>query len=137
MTDRLVGLRKDATTFPVEISLTPVTTTAGRLAFAVIRDVAAARHLEDLIDLTRSAATAEQAHSGRELLDAIITRLFQLGLILQAAIDLPADTVGQRIEEALGHLDKTICEIRDTAFTISDQTPPRPSPPEGAGAASL
>ena len=56
-------------------------------------------------------------------------RLFQLGLLLQAAIDLPADTVGQRIEEALGHLDDTIREIRDTAFTIPDQTPPCPSPP--------
>ena len=129
MTGRLVGLRKDATRFPVEISLTPVTTAAGHFAFAVIRDVAAAGHVEDLIDLARSAVTAEQAQSGREVLDAIINRLFQLGLLLQAAIDLPADTVGQRIEEALGHLDDTIREIRDTAFTIPDQTPPCPSPP--------
>jgi hypothetical protein len=44
--------------------------------------------------------------------------------------------VGQRIEEALGHLDDTIREIRDTAFTIADQTPPRPSLSEGAGPAS-
>ena len=137
MADRLVGLRKDATTFPVEISLSPVTTAAGHFAFAVIRDVTAARQLEDLIDLARSAVTAEQVHRGPELLDTIITRLFQLGLSLQAAIDLPADMVGQRIEEALGHLDETIREIRDTAFTTPDQTPPRPSPPEGAGAASL
>ncbi len=137
MADRLVGLRKDATTFPVEISLSPVTTAAGHFAFAVIRDVTAARQLEDLMDLARSAVTAEQAHCGRELLDTIITRLFQLGLSLQAAIDLPADMVGQRIEEALGHLDKTIRQIRDIAFTTPDQTPPRPSPPEGAGAASL
>lgn len=137
MADRLVGLRKDATTFPVEISLSPVTTAAGHFAFAVIRDVTAARQLEDLIDLARSAVTAEQVHRGPELLDTIITRLFQLGLSLQAAIDLPADMVGQRIEEALGHLDKTIREIRDTAFTTPDQTPPRPSPPEGAEAASL
>ncbi len=137
MADRLVGLRKDATTFPVEISLTPVTTAAGHFAFAVIRDVTAARHLEDLIDLARSAVTAEQAQSGRELLDTIINRLFQLGLLLQAAIDLPADMVGQRIEEALRHLDDTIREVRDTAFTSPDQTPSRPSPPEGAGPASL
>jgi hypothetical protein len=137
MADRLVGLRKDATTFPVEISLSPVTTAAGHFAFAVIRDVTAARQLEDLIDLARSAVAAEQAHGGRKLLDTIITRLFQLGLSLQAAIDLPADMVGQRIEEALGHLDDTIREIRDTAFTTPDQTPPHPSPPEGAEAASL
>ena len=137
MADRLVGLRKDATTFPVEISLSPVTTAAGHFAFAVIRDVTAARQLEDLIDLARSAVAAEQAHGGRELLDTIITRLFQLGLSLQAAIALPADMVGQRIEEALGHLDETIREIRDTAFTTPEQTPPRPSLPEGAGPASL
>ena len=42
--------------------------------------------------------------------------LFQLGLSLQAAIDLPAGMVGQRIEEALGYLDDTIREIRHTAF---------------------
>jgi len=120
MTDRMVGLRKDGTTFPVEIGLSPVATAAGHFAFVVIRDVTAARQLEDLIDLARSAVTAEQAHRGRELLDPIITRLFQLGLRLQAAIDLPADTVGQCIEEALGHLDDTIREIRDTAFTTPD-----------------
>ena len=137
MADRLVGLRKDATTFPVEISLSPVTTAAGRLAFAVIRDVTAARQLEDLIALARSAVTVQQAHRGRELLDTITTRLFQLGLNLQAAIDLPADMVRQRIEEALEHLDDTIREIRDTAFTTPDQTPPRPSPPDGAEPASL
>jgi len=137
MTDRMVGLRKDATTFPAEISLIPVTTAAGHFTFAVIRDVTAARQLEDLMDLTRSAVTAEQAYHGRELLDPIITRLFQLGLHLQAAIGLPADTVGQCIEEALRHLDDTIREIRDTGFTTRDQTPPRPSPPEGAGPASL
>ena len=129
MTDRLVGLRKDATTFPVEISLTPVTTAAGHLAFAAIRDVVAARHLEDLIDLARSAVTAEQAQSGREVLDMIINRLFQLGLLLQAAIDLPADTAEQRIEEALGHLDDTIREIRDIVLITPDQIPSRPSPP--------
>jgi hypothetical protein len=63
--------------------------------------------------------------------------LFQLGLNLQAAIDLPADMVRQRIEEALEHLDDTIREIRDTAVTTPDQTPPRPSPADDADPASL
>ena len=103
----------------------------------MIRDVTAARHLEDLLDLARSAATAEQAPSGRELLDTIVTRLFQVGLLLQAAIDLPADTVGQCIEQALAHLDDTIREIRNGAFSTLAQTPPRPSPPEAARPASL
>jgi hypothetical protein len=58
--------------------------------------------------------------------------LFQLGLSLQAAIDLPADMAGQRIEEALAQLDDTIREIRDTAFTTPHQTPPCLPAPEGA-----
>ncbi len=126
MTDRLVGRRKDATTFPVEIGLSPVTTAAGHRGFAEIPDDTAARQLEDLIDLARSAVTAQQAHYGRELLDTITTRLFQLGLNLQTAIDLPADMVRQRIEGALEQLDDTIREIRDTAFTAPDQTPVKP-----------
>jgi anti-anti-sigma factor len=126
MTDRLVGLRKDATMFPVEVSLSPVATAAGHFAFAVIRDVTAARRLEDLIDLARSAVMARRAHRGWELLDTIIIRLFQLGLSLQAAIGLRADMARERIEEAPEHLDDTIREIRDIAFTTPGQTPPRP-----------
>jgi anti-anti-sigma factor len=131
---RLVGLRKDGATVPVEISLSPVPTATGHLTLTVIRDVTETRRLPDLADLARATATAEQAHRGQELLDRISASLSQIGLSLRAAMDLPADVVRQRIAEALEHIDDTIREIRDTALTTRDlETPPHPAPSNGPG----
>jgi anti-anti-sigma factor len=73
---------------------------------------------------------AEQAHRNLELLDTVVTSLFHVGLSLHVAMDLPADVARERIAAAVGHLDETIREIRDTAFnTLGQQaaarTPPR------------
>jgi anti-anti-sigma factor len=114
---RLVGLCKDGTTFPAQISLSPVPTAAGKFTFVVIRDVTETRRVGDLAALARAAVTAEQEHRGRGLLDTIITALFDVGLSLQATIDPPAEATRQRIAEALGHLDEVIGRLRDTAFT--------------------
>ena len=114
---RLVGLRKDGTTFPAQISLSPVRTAAGRFTLAVIRDVTETRRLEDLAALARAAVTAEQEHRGRYLPDTITTALFHVGLGLQAAIDLPAEATRPRITEALECLDEVIGQIRGAAFT--------------------
>jgi len=125
---RMVGLRKDGTTFPAEISLSPVTTAAGHFTVSVIRDITETRRAGELADLAAATVAAEQAHRGRELLDSTITSLFHVGLSLQAAIDLPAELIRQRIAEALGHLDDTIREIRNTAFTIRHGGPLRNDP---------
>jgi len=111
---RLVGVRKDGATIPVEISLSPVPTTTGELVLAVIRD-STPRRRSDLADLARAAA-AEQTRRSRELLDAVVSRLFEVGVSLQAAATLPEEVARNRITEALARLDDTIHEIRSYEF---------------------
>jgi PAS domain S-box-containing protein len=117
---RLVGLRKDGATLPVEISLTPVPTATGHFVLAVIRDTAEARRREDLADLAR-AAVAEHTRRDQELLDRVVQSLFRVGLSLQAAADLPGELARERITGALRELDDTISDIRDYSLA-----PPSP-----------
>jgi anti-anti-sigma factor len=102
---RLTGLRKDGTTFPAEVSLRPVPTATGRFTLAVVRDITADRRL-----------AGQQAQPVGELLDRIVATLYQVGVGLQTAVELPRDAVTQRIEEALGTLNDLISEIRDAAL---------------------
>ena len=125
---RLVGLRKDGATFPVEISLSRVPTATGQFTLAVIRDITAARQRDDLIHLAQATA-AEQAHNGRKLLDSVLGNLLRVGLSLQAAIDLSDGAAAQHITEALSRLDDAIHEIPYDVFgTRTGQSTTRPSP---------
>ena len=98
---RLAGRRKDGSTFPVRVSLSPVPTATGRLILAVIRDVTEDLPHADLGDLARAAAAAGQARRARELLDRVASGLLHVGLSLQAAIELPHDAAVQQIADAL------------------------------------
>ncbi len=129
---RLVGLRKDGATIPVEISLSPVPTATGHFVLAVVQDATEARRHGDLAVLAR-AAVAEQTRRDRDLLDRVVRRLFQVGISLQAAVDLPSEVARGRITDALGDLDDAIHDIRDHAFSAAGQdSPPDPAPPAGA-----
>ena len=114
----LTGLHKDGTTFPVEISLSPVPTSAGRFSMAVVRDMTAVR---SLADIDTAAAAVRRLHRGQEVLDTVITSLFRVGVSLQAAADLPGATGRPHLEEALRILDGTIGEIRDSMFADRQQ----------------
>ena len=113
---RLVGLRKDASTFPVRVSLSPVPTATGHFIMAVVRDITDSRPRADFADLAHAATAAGQSDQGRELLDRVVGSLYHVGLSLQHAIELPHDAARERIAEALRRLDDTIREIRDHVF---------------------
>jgi anti-sigma B factor antagonist len=57
--------------------------------------------------------TADPATRTEELLDMAVAGIFDVGLILQAAIDLAPNDTAQRIAEALRRLDDAVRDIRD------------------------
>jgi hypothetical protein len=66
---------------------------------AVIRDITGGQPRADLAELTRAAAAAEQARRAQQPLDRVVTGLFQVGLSLQDAADLPHEAATQRIAD--------------------------------------
>ncbi len=127
---RLVGLRKDGTTFPVAISLTPVPTATGRLIMATIRDITRVPPRPDLADLARAVAAKPQP-GNTEFLGLVVSSLFRVGLSLQDAAGLPHDEAMRRIDTALQQLDTLIREIRDHVFTGDDRRSDG-APPDGS-----
>jgi PAS domain S-box-containing protein len=99
---QLAGVRKDGTTFPVRVSLTPVTAGSGQLTLAVVRDITAAGRLDDLVSLARDAAASRQEHL--RLLDAVITGLFHAGLGLQGAGTQRTDAVLSELDDIIGQI---------------------------------
>ena len=112
---RLVGLRKDGSTIPVTVTLSPVPTASGHFVLAVIRDARHEQAQDDLIDLVRSVL-AEQAQHTEDLLDRVVDSLFHVGLSMDTAAGQPAELARERIGDALRRLDDTIHAIRDHVF---------------------
>ncbi len=112
---RLVGLRRDGTTVPVTITLSPVPTASGHFVLAVVRDATHEQAQDDLTGLVEAAAAKRVQHTG-ELLDRVVESLFHVGLSLDEAAGQPTELARKRISEALQRLDDTIHEIRDHVF---------------------
>lgn len=106
--------RRDGSTFPVEVSLSPVELDGVLHTIAAVRDVTeredARARLEVLEDRERIA---------RDLHDMVIQRIFAVGMGLQAvASDAQPPHVADRIDSAIGALDDTIRELRTAIFHL-------------------
>ena len=92
----------------------------------VVRRVLSVNGLDRLVavypDLNAAAGAGRREHRTQtvdpaarteELLDVAVAGIFDVSLILQAAVDLPPGATTQRITEALRRLDDVVREIRD------------------------
>jgi len=68
-----------------------------------------------------STLIADHETRAEELLHLAAAGMVEVGLILQAAIDLPPDVTAQRVTEALRRLDDAVREIRDHVFADRGQ----------------
>jgi anti-anti-sigma factor len=69
----------------------------------------------------QATPVADHADGSEELLHMVIASIFDVGLILNAAIDLPPDVTAQRITDALRRLDDVVREVRDHVFAERDR----------------
>lgn len=112
----LWGRRKDATLFPVEISLSPLVRGSQMFITAVIRDMS---------DRSQTRSEQEQDRERQriamDLHDGTIQSIYSVGLGLELALsDLANDPVyaGRRIDAAIEELNDVIGDIRAYIFDL-------------------
>lgn len=119
----LVGLCKDGTEVPVEISLSPVRSGRSVFTIATVRDVSERRRQEAEKEAIRSALDTEQERYriGMDLHDGIMQDIYAVTLGLDMAYeDIEVDTA--QAKEAVGHsieqLQNVIRDIRSYIFDL-------------------
>lgn len=124
----LEGLRRDGTTFAVNISLAPVATDDGAMTFAAVRDLTErAAHEKALSEAHRRRTIAEDHDRiAKDLHDSVIQRLFAVGLGLQGLPHRVEDAeLADRVSGAVDSLDEIIRDIRATIYGLREPQAPK------------
>jgi PAS domain S-box-containing protein len=117
----LHGRRRSGEEFPVEISLSAVTTERSTEVIAIVRDVTARRAADEALQRAFSELTLSEDREriARDLHDTVIQRLFAIGLSLQGGLTRTEDEATRtRIEGAIDEIDTAIRDLRSAIFSL-------------------
>ena len=110
----LEALRKDGTTIPVEISLSPSRLGPGQEhVICAVRDISAWRRMRRLSGMMIAAAEQERKHLSRELHDEFLQNLVALKIRVKLLADEKDDGERERVRERIaGDIGGTILGVK-------------------------
>ena len=121
----LVARRKDGSTFPVDIALSPLKIDGEPHAMASIRNILERKVAERELALARErlALLEDRERIARDLHDTVIQDIFASGLGLQAILSRMNDPeLVTRIETTIERLDGSITRLRNIIFDLRRPT---------------
>lgn len=113
----LLGRRRDGSVFPVDISLSPLTTESRQWVIAAVRDGTQRQASEER--RRQIALLNEEDRMARELGESVIRGLFGTGLRLQSLRSRVTSDVQDEVDSIVGDIDGTIREIRNAIFGMT------------------
>ncbi len=117
----LLAQRRDGSTVPVDIALSPIQIADQNYVFAAVRDISESVSANQELQRTQQEAALleDRERVARDLHDTVIQRVFAVGLGLQSLAGRTEDAaVGARIAQAIDDLDGVIHDIRTAIFGL-------------------